>query len=45
MPASLIDSQLEALERPGHEEAITVPADGTPTEIAQSIVSHMRIER
>jgi len=45
MPASLIDSQLEALERPGHDEAITVPADGTPAEIARSIVSHMRIER
>ena len=45
MPASLIDSQLEALERPGHEEAITVRADRTPAEIARSIASQMRIER
>ena len=44
MPGSLIDSQLEALERPGPEEAITVLPDGTPADTARSIVIRMRIE-
>ena len=44
MPASLIDSQLEALERPAPEEAITIRADGTPAETARSIVDRLQAE-
>jgi gluconokinase len=39
MPASLLDSQLETLEPPDDEEAVTVRADGAPDEIADEIVA------
>jgi carbohydrate kinase (thermoresistant glucokinase family) len=42
MPASLLDSQLAALERPAAGEALSVGVAGTPSRIAQSIVAEIR---
>lgn len=42
MPPSLLDSQLEALEPPADGEAIRVDVDGTPVQIARSIVAEIR---
>ena len=39
MPASLLDSQLATLERPGPEEAIRVDASGDPDETARTAVA------
>jgi len=39
MPASLLDSQLATLERPGPDEAIRVDASGTPAETAGAAVA------
>jgi carbohydrate kinase (thermoresistant glucokinase family) len=40
MPASLLDSQLEALEPPGADEAaLTVAADGDPVRTVESIAA------
>ena len=42
MPASLLESQLAALEPPAPGDALTVSVDGTPRQIAQSIVTEIR---
>jgi len=42
MPAGLLDSQLETLERPGPGEAIRVRADDTPDEAADAAVAALR---
>jgi carbohydrate kinase (thermoresistant glucokinase family) len=42
MPPSLLDSQLETLERPGPKEAIRVAIAGSPAEVARAVVSAIR---
>lgn len=39
IPASLLDSQLETLERPGADEAMRVDAGGTPSETARAVIA------
>lgn len=43
MPAELLDSQFRALEEP--EQAITATINGTPDEIAQEIINHLRLSK
>jgi gluconokinase len=45
MPASLLDSQLAALERPGPDEALRVDASGTPDETARAVVTALSSPR
>jgi gluconokinase len=42
MPATLLDSQLATLERPGPDEAVEVQASGTPEETARAVVAALR---
>jgi gluconokinase len=42
MPASLLDSQLATLERPGDDEAIRVDASGTPAKTAHAILAALQ---
>jgi gluconokinase len=39
MPPSLLDSQLETLERPGPGEAVRVEAVGTPAQTARAVIA------
>jgi gluconate kinase len=39
MPPSLLDSQLETLERPGPGEAVRVEAVGTPVQTARAVIA------
>jgi carbohydrate kinase (thermoresistant glucokinase family) len=44
MPPSLLKSQFEALEEPGSEEqAVIVPIDPPPAEIASQIIERLRL--
>lgn len=45
MPASLLDSQLAALEPPSPDEGISVASEGDPREVAGSIASSIRTKR
>ena len=45
MPASLLDSQLATLERPGPEEAMRVDASGDPDETARTAVAALSSPR
>ena len=45
MPASLVDSQLAALQEPGEDEhAIVVSIDASPHDIVQVVVAKLGIE-
>jgi gluconokinase len=45
MPASLLDSQLAALQEPGEDEhAIVVPIDASPHDIVEAVVAKLGIE-